>query len=66
VLARAIKDVSPELAAAETASRGWSELLLTPEAITNQWHFVSTVLDRDYTVARANKQVCKAGDKRFS
>ena len=66
VLARAIKDVSPELAAAETASRGWSELLLTPEAITNQWHFVSTVLDRDFTVLSANKQVCKAGDKRFS
>ena len=66
VLAKAIKAVSPELVATETASRGWSELLLTPEAITNQWHFVSTVLDRNYTVARADKQICKVGDKRFS
>ncbi len=66
VLAKAIKDVSPELVAVETASRGWSELLLTPEALTNQWHFVSTVLERDYSVVSAEKQVCKAGDKRFS
>ena len=27
---------------------------LTPEAMTNQWHFVSTVLDRDFTVERGS------------
>ncbi len=66
VLAQAMQDASPELYAVDTAQRGWSELVLTPEAATNQWHFVSTVLDREFTVASADQQVCRAGDKRFS
>jgi len=66
VLARAMQNASAELHAVDTAQRGWSELVLTPEAATNQWHFVSTVLDRDFTVTSADKQLCMAGDKRFS
>jgi alkaline phosphatase D len=50
----------------DTAQRGWSEVVLTPESATNQWHFVSTVLDRDFTVTSADKQICMAGDKKFS
>jgi len=65
-LGKAIKDVSVELFAVDTAQRGWSEMTLTPEAMTNQWHFVSTVLDRDFTVERGALQYCKAGNKRFS
>lgn len=66
VLGRAMLSASPELFAVDTAQRGWSELVLTPEAATNQWHFVSTVLDREFTVSSAEKQHCKLGDKRFS
>ena len=66
VLARAMQNASAELHAVDTAQRGWSELVLTPEAATSQWHFVSTVLDRDFTVTSADKQLCMAGDKRFS
>jgi len=66
VLARAMQDASSELYAVDTAQRGWSELVLTPESATNQWHFVSTVLDRDFTVTSADKQICMAGDKKFS
>ena len=66
VLAKAMKNASSELHAVDTAQRGWSELVLTPEAATNQWHFVSTVLDREFTVTSADKQVCMAGDKKFS
>jgi alkaline phosphatase D len=39
---------------------------LTPEAMTNQWHFVSTVLDRNYSVESSPIQYCKDGNKRFS
>jgi len=39
---------------------------LTPEAMTNQWHFVSTVLDKNFTVEQGAVQYCKAGNKRFS
>ena len=65
-LGKAIQDVSKELFAVDTARRGWSEMTLTPEAMSNQWHFVSTVLDRDYAVESGAVQYCKAGNKRFS
>ena len=66
VIGRAMHAASSELFAVDTAQRGWSELVLTPEVATNQWHFVSTVLDREFTVSSADKQRCKLGDKRFS
>ena len=66
VLAQAMQDASAELFAVETTQRGWSELLLTPDSATNQWHFVSTVLDRKFSVTSAEKQRCRAGDRRFS
>ena len=65
-LGKAIQDVSGELFAVDTARRGWSEMTLTPEAMTNQWHFVSTVLDRNYSVESSPIQYCKAGNKHFS
>lgn len=65
-LGRAIQDASVELFAVDTARRGWSEMILTPETMTNQWHFVSTVLDRNYSVESSAMQYCKAGNKRFS
>jgi len=34
--------------------------------MTNQWHFVDTVVDRQFTVKSAEKQHCKVGNKRFS
>ena len=66
VLASAMMEASPELVAIDTAFRGWSELVLTPEAASHQWHFISTVLDREYSVSTGKKLVCKAGDRRFS
>jgi len=65
VLAQAMQDASSELFAVETARRGWSELVLTPDSATNQWHFVSTVLDRQFSVSSAERQQCRAGDRRF-
>ncbi|MAE04592.1 MAG: alkaline phosphatase, partial [Porticoccaceae bacterium] len=65
VLAQAMQDASAELFAVETAQRGWSELVLTVDFATNQWHFVSTVLDRQFSVTSADKQLCRAGDREF-
>jgi alkaline phosphatase D len=65
VLAQAMQDASAELFAVETAQRGWSELVLTADFATNQWHFVSTVLDRQFSVTSADKQLCRAGDRGF-
>ena len=66
VLAQAIQNASVELFAVDTARRGWSEIILTADAMTNQWHFISTVLDRNYSVESSEIHYCKAGDKRFS
>mgnify|MGYP003385901036 FL=1 len=66
VLARDLKASSPELYAVDTARRGWSELTLTPEEVTNQWHFVSTILSREFEVTHSELHRCKAGDRRFS
>ena len=66
VLANAIRDVSNELVAADTAHRGWSELVLTPATATCQWHFVDTVLQREFSVSSSETLVCRAGDKQFS
>tara|TARA_B110001452_G_scaffold15989_1_gene13117 strand:- start:1384 stop:3225 length:1842 start_codon:yes stop_codon:yes gene_type:complete len=66
VLGNAMVEASAELVAVDTAHRGWSELVLTSQAMTNQWHFVDTVLDRQFTVTGAQKQHCKVGNRRFS
>jgi len=56
---------SPELVDVDTAQRGWAEVTLTPEATTSQWHFVSTVLDKAYTVIDGELLRCEAGARRF-
>lgn len=65
VLTAALMESSPQLFAVDTSQRGWAEVTLTPEATMSQWHFVSTVLDRDFTVTDGEQMLCKAGDRRF-
>ena len=64
-LAAALKAVSPELSAVDTSQRGWSEVSLTPQSMSNRWHFVSTVLDRRYEVSSSKPMVCRKGSRRF-
>ncbi len=66
VLANALMQSSPELAALDTQHRGWAEIELTPGAMRAQWHFVSSVLERDYSVSQSEPQICKAGARRFA
>ena len=65
-LAAALKAASPELSAVDTSQRGWSEISLTPQSMSNQWHFVSTILDRRYEVSSSDPMVCRKGARRFS
>jgi alkaline phosphatase D len=65
-LAQALKDASPGLVDVDTSRRGWSEITLTPQAMRNRWHFVSTVLDRRFDVQSSPELVCLAGERRFS
>jgi alkaline phosphatase D len=65
-LAAALKAASPELSAVDTSQRGWSEISLTPQSMSNKWHFVSTILDRRYEVSSSGPMVCQKGARRFS
>ncbi len=64
-LARALKQASSELVDVDTSHRGWAELVLTPTRMTNQWHFVDTIMQRDFNVASSSVHVCELGQKKF-
>lgn len=46
-------DVVNDLQYADTSRRGFLLLHVTPEAVSGQWHYVSTVKAADYTVDRS-------------
>lgn len=65
-MAALLQASSPELVGVDTKHRGWSKVTLTPEATVSQWRFVSTVLERDYTVNEAEPLVAHVDARRFS
>ena len=65
VLKAALLDSSPELVEVETKSRGWAEVELRSRSMRARWHYVSTVLDREYDVRTTPALVCQAGDRAF-
>jgi len=65
VAARALKDCSPEIVDVDTSQRGWAELILTPEAMSSQWHFVSTILDKNFSTSESKMLVSKAGSRKL-
>ena len=66
VLEAAFGAASPELVDLDAKHRGWAELTFTPESMTNQWHFVDTILDRNYQVIHGKPLTCLVDAKRFS
>jgi alkaline phosphatase D len=64
-LAAAFKKASTELVDLDTSHRGWAEVTLTPAQMTNQWHFVDTILQRDFNVTSSQLHVCEAGQRKF-
>jgi len=60
-----LKQASSELVDVDTSHRGWAELVLTPTRMTNQWHFVDTIMQRDFNVASSSVHVCELGQKKF-
>jgi len=66
LLKQALMDCSPEIVQADTVRRGWTEVVLTPAAATSEFHYVSTVLDKDYTVESADTLRCATGDRAFT
>ncbi|MCB1645366.1 MAG: alkaline phosphatase D family protein [Pseudomonadales bacterium] len=65
VMASTLLASSPELVETDTSQRGWTELTLTPKSAVSQFHFVSTILSRNFSVQSSTPLVCKAGTKQF-
>ena len=66
VLTNALLQSSPELVTVDTQHRGWAEVQLTPTAMRAQWHFVSDILQREYSTITSDAQICKVGERQFS
>lgn len=66
ILQAAFLDSSPELVEVETQNRGWAEVEFTPKSMRTRWHYVSSVLDRNYAVTTSQPLVCRAGERAFS
>jgi alkaline phosphatase D len=64
-MAALLQASSPELVDVDTKRRGWSKVTLTPDAAVSQWRFLSTVLERDFTVNETEPLVAKVGARRF-
>ncbi|MDG2460540.1 MAG: alkaline phosphatase D family protein [Luminiphilus sp.] len=60
-----LKGASPELVAADTAQRGWTEVTLTPEAATAQWRFVSSVTEPTFTSTAGASLTARSGARRL-
>jgi len=65
-LSQLLRDSSPELVALDTQRRGWSKVTLTPEATKSQWRFVSSILDREYSVEETSPLIAKMGSRQFA
>jgi alkaline phosphatase D len=64
-VAEALRAVSPEIVDLDTSSRGWTELTLTPQAVSGQWHFVDNILGKTFTVQSSTQQVCQVDSRAF-
>ena len=62
----ALKQSSPELKYLDSQHRGWLELDLTPERAASTWYYVSTVLDKAYSVTEGPTMETVAGSHRLS
>ena len=65
LMADGLRAASGELVDLELTLPGWGELTLTPKQATSQWHYVDTVLSRDYQTSVSEPMVCKPGRRQF-
>ena len=66
VAASALKQCSPEIMDLDTSQRGWAEIILTPDEMSSQWHFVSTILDKNFSTSVSKMLQCKAGSRKLN
>lgn len=62
----ALRGASPELAWANTESRGYMTVRLTPDAVRGEWHFLETIRAKSLAMKGSHVMTVKRGARRFS
>ncbi|MXP26043.1 alkaline phosphatase [Altererythrobacter indicus] len=62
-VANALRHANPGLAFTDTSQRGYVSLELTPEAVNGAWHFMSTIRQRDLTLASSKAMRVRPGQR---
>lgn len=64
-MAELMRESSDGLLYTDTSRRGWTEVTLTPEVLTAQWRFVSSVLESEYSVELSPLRVARVNQRQF-
>ena len=63
---RLLRERNPQLAWADTATRGYMAVELTPDKATSEWRSLATVKQRSTQLAKSHRMSAAAGDNRYS
>ena len=64
-MAELMRENSDGLLYTDTSRRGWTEVTLTPETLTAQWRFVSSVLEPIYSVDKSPELIARVNKRQF-
>lgn len=64
-MAELMQENSDGLVYTDTSRRGWTEVTLTPKALTAQWRFVSSVLEPIYSVDKSPELIARVNKRQF-
>jgi alkaline phosphatase D len=65
-IAAALRATNPGLAYVDTSRRGYTSIMLTPESVTGQFHFLDTIRERGTSLAETRQIVAKQGARRLT
>ena len=64
-IAAALRTTNAGLAYVDTSRRGYTSIMLTPESVTGQFHFLRTIRERDTSLAETHGLSAARGARRF-
>lgn len=65
-LAKALREANPALVYADTSRRGYVSLLLSPDRVHGEWHYVPTITQRTTAGVTSQGLDVRWGDRRFA
>lgn len=65
-VAKALRETNPGLVFSDTSRRGYVSLMLTPEAVTGEWHFLAGIRTRTTALAASHRMMVRHGARVLS